>query len=271
MFRGSAISDHEFAYVMPSNSNSVYRYAWSTEKWDELPPCPCQNSELVIIDGALTAVGGWIGSCDTHRLLTLRNERWVEEFPPMETVHVRVEASVSDGENLFVIGGQCVIGRSINWITTVCHFHVRSRKWHELSTLPQPLVHPSATICGNQVHVIGYCGKGFSMFLQALPSSAQPTTAEYCTVSWSLLPPLPVTNSTIVTLCGQLVIIGGKQGGSPVSSIHQLVDRKWVAIGSMSAGRYWCLVVSPSPDKMMIIGGQRGTAKLDNVEECAVA
>ena len=61
MIRGSATTDHQFAYFTPWNSSSVFRYEWSTEKWDQLPPCPYCNSALVIIDGALTVVGGWDG------------------------------------------------------------------------------------------------------------------------------------------------------------------------------------------------------------------
>ena len=53
---------------------------------------------------------------------------------------------------------------------------------------------------------------------------------------------------------------------SSVNSIHQLVDGQWVEIGSMSRVRMWCLVVSPSPDKMMIVGGWGE----DSVEECIV-
>ena len=86
-------------------------------------------------------------------------------------------------------------------------------------------------------------------------------------ISWSFLPLLPVTWSTAATLCGQLVIIGGLQRRSPVNSIHQLVDGQWVKIGSMSSGRCGCLVVSPSPDKMMIVGG---IWNIDSVDECVV-
>ena len=72
--------------------------------------------------------------------------------------------------------------------------------------------------------------------------------------------------STAATLCGQLVTVGGDQGWLRVNSIHQLIDGQWVEIGSMSSGRWRCLVVTPSPDKMMIVGGD---AK-DSVEECVV-
>ena len=85
------------------------------------------------------------------------------------------------------------------------------------------------------------------------------------TLSWEPLPPLPVELSTAATLCGQLVLIGGRQGGSPVNSIHQLVEGQWVEIGSMTRGRYWCLAVSPSPDRILIVGG---VGAVDSVEEC---
>ena len=76
-----------------------------------------------------------------------------------------------------------------------------------------------------------------------------------------------MTYSTAATLCGQLVIIGGKGGGPPVNSIHQLVDGQWVNIGSMSSDRSECLVASPSPDKMVVVGGL-SCYRLDSVEVC---
>ena len=276
MERGSATSDLQYAYFMPVGSHSVYRYEWSTEKWDKFPLCPLRNSALVIIDGALTAVGGWDdGYHYTNKLVTLRQRQWVEELPPMKTARSSTAVvSTSDGEYVLVIGGW-----GGGWTTTVELFQVRSRRWAELTHLPQPLSLPSATVCGNLIHVLGGGGNGFSCSLQDLPSSDQPTTSQLRSrtiLSWSPLPPLPVTGSTATTLCGQLVIIGGKRGGSSVKSIHQLVDGQWVEIGSMSRARESCLVVSPSPDKMMIVGGLRkrgaygGTTDLDSVEECVV-
>ena len=77
-----------------------------------------------------------------------------------------------------------------------------------------------------------------------------------------------MTQSTAATLCGQLVIIGGVQGLPPVNSIHQLVNEEWVRIGSMASDRWYCLVASPSPDRIIIVGSASGT--LDSVEECTV-
>ena len=83
MRRGSAAANHNYAYFTPYWSNEVYRYTISTDEWLRLPPCPHSSSALVIIDNELTAVGGYSGGNDTDKLLTLRQGRWVEEYPPM--------------------------------------------------------------------------------------------------------------------------------------------------------------------------------------------
>ena len=263
--RGSATTDGQFSYFIPNDSTSLYRYEWRREKWEELPSCPYRDSGLVIIDGKLTAVGGWDGSHPfTNKLLTLRQKKWVEEYPPMNTARsMTAIVSTSDGEYLIVVGG-------LGGGDTVELFQVKSRRWYRVTDLPQPFPYPTATICGDQLNVIGHDANGYSCCLQAFPSCDQPITSPL-TLSWKPLPPLPVTRPTAATLCGQLVVIGGcKRDWSQVNSIHQLVDGQWVEIGSMATGRCWCLVVSPSPDKMIIVGGERFIIKSDIVEECIV-
>ena len=277
MFRGSSTSDREFAYFMPWDSPSVYRYEWSTEKWDKLPPCPYSDSAVAIVHGALTAVGGYDGHRYTNQLITLRQSRWIEELPPMK--YARSQSAVvssSDGEYIIVIGGYCCSGGGGgHWVSKVELFQVRGRTWYVLIDLPQLLYRPSAAVCGDRVHVIGDDSSGYSSSLQDLQSSYPlPTTSQSRsgTTSWSPLPPLPVTNTTAVALCKQLVIIGGAQSDSAVSSIHQLVDEQWVKVGCTSSGRWLCLAAtcSPSADKMIIVGGWRGPLILDSVEECVV-
>ena len=253
MVRGSAATDGQFVYITPFDSFSLYRYECSTEEWMQLPSCPYYNSGLAIIDSELTTVGGWVRAGPTNRLFTLRQREWVEVYPPMNTVcshHVVV--STSDGDYLIAIGG-CVSGAAT---ATVELFQVKSRGWYKLTDLPQPLIQPSATICGDLLHVIGHDRNGYSCSLQSLPSNL--------TLSWKPLPPLPVEHSTAATLCGQLVLIGGWQDWSPVNSIHQLVEGQWVEIGSMTSGRCWCLAVSPSPDRILMVGGWEEYS----VEEC---
>ena len=263
MFRGSAATDGRFVYITPVVSNSLYRYECSTEKWTELPSCPCRDSGLAIIDSELTTVGGEDrAGRRTNKLFTLRQGKWVEVYPPMSTTRsYPAVVSTSDGDYLIVIGGHDSDGART---ATVELFQVKSKRWYKLTDLPQPLPRPSATICGDQLHVIGTDGNGYSCSLQSLPSNDIPPL----TLSWKPLPSLPVAGSTAATLCGQLVLIGGVQGRSSVNSIHQLVEGQWLEIGSMTSGRQWCLAVSPSPDRILIVGGYG--ARDSSVEECVV-
>ena len=266
LWRGSATTDDQFAYFTPRGSNTVYRYSWSTEKWDELPPSPYRNSGLVIINGELTAVrGGDVHH--TNKLCTVQKARWVECYPPMNTeCSSPAIVSMPDG-NILVIGG-CI---GVGWTATVELFYVRRRTWYELNNLPQVLTQPSATVCGNELYVVGDSplnGDGYSCSLQALRSNYQPIDSPltWDILTWTLLPQKPVGRSTAATLSGQLVIVGGHRGKSYVNSIHQLIGGQWVEIGSMSSSRSECLVVCPLPVKMMIVGGWDE----DSVEECVV-
>ena len=264
--RGSATSDQQFAYFTPHDSTLLYSYEWNTELWRQLPRYRHNyyepiNYALVIVDGELTTVGGGRRNDCINKLYTLRQRKWVAEYPPMKTERSKPAAVItSDGDYILVVGGLMRYG----WTTTVELFQVKTRQWYELTNLPQRLSLPSATICGNQVHVIGSDSViGYSCSLQALPSSDEPITSESIPdlISWAFLPRLPVTDPTIATLSGELIIIGGEQGGSPVNSIHQLVKGRWVVIGFMTSGRMKCLSVSPSPDRVMIVGGLKGAGK----------
>ena len=266
---GSAVTDQMMTYCM-SHSNSLHRYTMTEDKWEELPQCPYSNSGLVVIDSVLTAVGGWDGYSRTNKLFTLRQSQWVEEYPPMNTARSSPSVvSTSDGGHMNVIA---IGGFGGRWIDAVELFHTGRRSWSQLTSLPRSPICPLATICGNQLHVIGDDGDGYSCSLQALLPSNQPIGSQSRTPTWTPLPRLPVTYSTAATLCGQLVIIGGRarRDGATVNSIHQLVDGQWVNIGSMSSCRKECLVASPSPDKMVVVGGWGASLRgaSDSVEVC---
>ena len=269
MNRGSATTDGRFVYFTLSGSTSAYQYDFTSDKWNQLPSCPFCGSGLAMVAGELTAMGGYDGPHFTNKLVTLRQGKWVEEYPPMVTVRSSpAVVSTSDGANVIVIGGgQGTYNGCFQWTTSVELFRVESRSWGKLTDVPQPLHRPSATITGHQLSVIGTGTNGYSCSIQSLPSSHQPIASQTSpqTLHWKFLPPLPVRESTVATLCGQFIVVGGWRGQSPVNSIHQLMDGKWVVIGSMASGRWYCLVASPSPGRIVIAGGMGSEGC---VEEC---
>ena len=106
MTRGSATTDDQFTYFTPHGYKSVYSSKLSTDKWKELPPSPYWSSGQVIIDGELTAVGGWDGSRYTNKIFTLQQSQWVEHYPPMNTgCSSPAVVSTSDGNYIVVIKG----------------------------------------------------------------------------------------------------------------------------------------------------------------------
>ena len=263
MSRGSATIDQQFAYFIPNGNRMISRYEWSTKIWKKPTQCIYNDAALVTIEGALTAVGGSHDCIYSAKVLTLRGNQWFEDYPPMNTARsCAAVVSTSDG-NIVALGGK----RDNDWVTTVELLQAKSKRWHELTQLPEPLSSPSAAICGNQLYVIGEAYGGYSCSLQPLLSSKQPMTSSPI-ITWTPLPCLPVAKSTAATLRGQLVIVGGtKMICKDSKSIHQLVDGLWVRMGSMCSTRHLCLVASPSPHKLMIVGG---TADDPNMEECSV-
>ena len=275
MERGSATTDQDYTYFTSRDSNTIFSYRMRGDSWKELPRCPHYSSALVLVDSVLTAVGGQEGRYYTNKLVTLRQFRWVEEYPPMSIARSSPAiVSTSEGRHtiVIVIGGEGDGG----WTDAVELYNTGRRSWSQLTSLPQSLTLPSAAICGNQLHVIGNDTIGYSCSLQALLSNHRPMESQSRAPMWTPLPRLPVTCSTAATLCGQLVIIGGIRSKGPDKSpvigkknrscIHQLqLYKQWVKIGSLSSGRRECLVASPSPEKMVVVGG--GGA-VDSVEVC---
>ena len=234
----------------------------------------CQKKKRaprVISRGSATTDGQFAyfttqGSRSVYRY-ELKSEKWDEEL--LRCPYRYSTLVIIDGE-LTTVGGRdyiFVIGGSVdNWTATVELFHVRSRRWYKLTKLPQPLTTPSATICDNQLFVIGGRDNGYSCSLEeALLCSDQPNTSQR--MLWQPLPSLPVILSTVATFRGHLgdhlLIIGGDRSrisklfvGPDVNTIHQLVDQQWVKIGVMSVTRSECLVVNiPGKNELLIVGG----------------
>ena len=109
----------------------------------------------------------------------------------------------------------------------------------------------------------------YSYLLSALPDSTRPDKSLQSRI-WQPLPDLPLHDSTPTILAGQLVCVGGRRGGvgyQPLDDcIYQLVDGQWVKIGYLSIVRELCLVVTPSPECMLVVGGDVDFSLSDSVE-----
>ena len=279
---GSCTADGDMAYFRDGLTDNVHAHNAATGKWNKLPECPYTNFTLVVVNGVLTAVGGY-ASGNTNKLLSLVGEgKWVEELPCMPTKR-SLTAAVCSGKTLVVIGG---LSDGVR-LKTVELLDIDSLQWFIASELPHPLSQASATACGDNLYLVG----GFedsvatksvlTCSLNALVQSAKSATLggrsekafSQTEQVWREVARLPVVRSTCASLNGQLIAVGGmdsdnKKTTKSVYTYDPTTDR-WDVISTMPTARYCCLVAVLPGNQLMVVGGFTGSTygtRTDKVE-----
>ena len=274
-----SVVDGYTAYFNPFASKDVYSYNSEKQTWSTLPQCPHCYSSLAVVNGLLTAIGGWgTGSAATNQLFNLTAERkWVEHFPPMPTKR-RATAAVCSGTSLVVVGGR---GRNCSDLDIIEVMDTETLQWSTASRLPFPLCYASATICQDRIYLLGYDTDNeprsvFFCSMADLRQSCRPPGVGAWLKSltlktvWKRVADLPVDISTCATLCGQLLAVGGKYRDDYTTAIHQYntATNSWEVISHMPTGRSEALVAVLPGNKVMVVGGykENGTSYTDIVE-----
>ena len=281
---GSCTADGDMTYFRDYFTDNVHAHNAASWKWNQLPKCPHKDFALVVVNGVLTAVGGSDSSGnDTNKLLSLVGEgKWVEQLPCMPTKRSYTTA-VCSGKTLVVIGGWSGVT-----LKTVELLDIDSLQWFIASELPYPLSHASATVCGDNLYLVGGLDKSgiatksvLTCSLSALVQSAKPATLggrsekafSQTEQVWREVASLPVNRSTCASLNGQLIAVGGwdsdyKKPTNSVYAYDPTTDR-WDVISTMPTARYHCLVAVLHGNQLMVVGGFTGSSgdtKTDKVE-----
>ena len=237
MYRGSVAVDstNTYIYISPYNSSQVYKYTMQQDKWTQLQNCPYQDCALVVKNNYLLSVGGRtsIYGDPTKKLFQLQGEKW-EEHSIMNFARSCC-AAISVSDYLIVIGGYGQLGHRIASVEILDN---KTKKWSHLRDLPCPLDWPSATISGKQLYVLsgGYDGEGYcSSPIGELSTSNGPPPA----LTWTPIPQSPVNYSTIATLSGVPVLVGGRvrgRGPPVLLSTHCHMDSGWSVAISVRLG-----------------------------------
>ena len=271
MSRGAAASDDEMAYFICSRTTTVHAYDIAKEQWSTLPDCPHTCSCLVIVDSVLTSIGGLMGREPTSSLLSLMGEvgdrKWLTHLPPMPTKRYCLVA-VCSGRSLIAAGGHNGCTR----LTTVEVLDIDIRQWFTTSSLPHKFTRPTAAICGERLYLLGGIDdypthSVLSCSVHELcKSQAERSTA------WQSVADIPHYFSTCVTLCGQLVAVGGGVPGNDTTAIitYDRETGSWQTICNMLTARCWTLVAVLPNNKMMVVGGVVGGAECNVVEIATV-
>ena len=275
MIRGSATVSGSMTYFRPGHSRYVQSYNAETEELSTLPVCPTEYFTLAVVNGLLTAVGGWQSpwfgpNKSTNTLLSLITQKggrreWVEHFPRMPTKR-DLTAVVCSEKALVVAGGVQEGGTKL---TTVEVMDTDTRKWSTASSLPHGLYAATATICENRVYLVGGYGE-HGWTTSVLTCSLGDLLRSQCSQAvWGMITDLPVTCSSCVTLNRQLVAVGGQDSDKNVTNTiysYNTENKSWEVISHMPTSRCWCLATVLPHNELMVMGGWTGTEETATVE-----
>ena len=283
MYFGSCTADGHMAYFRDCSTDNIDAHNAATGKWNKLPNCPSTyiNFTLVVVNGVLTAVGGY-SSDSTNKLLSLVGKgKWVEQLPCMPTKR-SLTAAVCSGKTLVVIGGYCGGG-----LKTVELLDIDSLQWFIASELPHPISSATATACGDNLYLVGGFGDGYATksvltcSLSALVQSAKPATLggrlkkafSQTEQVWREVASLPVIRSTCASLDGQLIAVGGWDSHKTTNSVYAYdpTTDRWDVISTMPTARRECLVAVLPGNQLMVVGGYTGDTADSRTDKVEVA
>ena len=275
MCRGAAVVDGNTVYINSGSSYKVYSCQMTSMGllWSTLPDSRYELFSLAVIGGLLTCVGGrsdGYGGSYTNTLHSLtgegRKRQWSEVFPPMPTARSRT-ASVTTEQALVIAGGYD--GRK--YLDTVEVMNTATKQWTTAQHLPHPFGEISGTICGDQL----YLGGGFiewgkvsksvltCSLTDLLPHQSLGVRLRTLFLAikpgvWQEIKNLPVTQSTLTTLGGYLLAIGGV--GDPHGStadVHRYNHQtdSWHVVFKMKNKRYRPLSAVLPEDQLLVLGG----------------
>ena len=285
----NAIGDGDCIYIRPGGltlnqdreGRLIHKYNVKEDRWSVLPKCHHRHFSIAMVKGSLTAIGGYymydaggpvaIGyrRVDTNDLLCLNTEKnpkrpWYQGFPPMPTKRSDTSA-LTTASYLIVVGGQ--LGLDNNPTGTVQLHNVEvmnidTRTWSTAAHLPSSLVRHSisVTTCEGSIYLFGVQHIFSCSLVELLESCSIDSTTrkEKAVVEdsqvWKFFSDSPVTESTGVSIGGQLLAIGGR-----AVLVYQPTKNCWDQVGHMTMSRSSCSAAAVScHDMVVIVGGNIG-------------
>ena len=250
-----------------SSRHNVYSYTVPGNKWIKLPQCKYEHFAIAVINDALTTIGGRDRQdAATNTLLSLSGSSWEEVLPPMPTKRAH-PATANTPTHLVVAGGGQSMGRDA--VATVEVLNTETLQWSTASSLPQQLLYPQMTTCGGCIYLASNDKK---VFLCPVEDLLKSTNSSDGGSVWTRLANIPtLLCSTLATLRGRVLAIGGKYGGNPTGAIHcyDVATKSWSVIGEMPTPRCWALTAVLPSNELVVVGGVDTKCKILATTEIA--
>ena len=296
-----AVVDGNIVFVRNEGkvNNYIYAYDVTSDSWSKLPECVHGYGSIEAINDWLTTVGGYSRPSRSYsnELFSLTGEgdgrRWTKKFPPMPTKREGT-TSLCTRTTLIVAGG---VGEGAKVLETVEVMDTETHQWSTATDLPQPMYSASATVCGDQLYMLGgwiqnsaAAKSVYTCSVSALLQSYDPsslkanlktTSLVYKPNAWRQLVDLPLSRSTCESFQGRLLAIGGydqhpeipfavsADKATTAVYMYNSTTNSWEIISHMTAGRYDCFTAVLPDNRLMVVGGRTDVAK-DIVEIASI-
>ena len=277
-----AVSGGVAYFVEGVSDAKVLMYNSEKERWTVLPECPKKYFSIAVVNGLLTAIGGVQASTATKTLVSFTHQqKWTKQFPPMTYCHNN-PAVACTSTSLIVAGGWGPDKET----ATIEVMDTKTLRWSTASLL-HAWSEGTATVCGGRMYIAGgWIGDSIwtkSVLMcevrDLLQSATQPQSpaAKQASGVWREVAELPVTRSSLVTLRGQLLAMGGSTDvsgiGGETSDVRQYdaATDSWNVISHMNMKRrIFFAAVLPNDRVIVVGGGGAGSNNLDSVEIASV-
>ena len=274
---GSAVVIGEDVFITSDTTRMIYCYN-PLRKWTTLPECKCQSFSLAVVDDTLVTVGGRDGEY-TNKLYTYnpQTRMWSgEALPPMPTAR-REPATLSTAQYLIVAGGF----DGIRCLDTVEVMMIADKKWTTCAPLPHLVSGGSLVLSDNQLylapHNVGNIDTQQLVLTCPLddvlkgPKKKTMFTSKYLG-HWHRSKDLPVPLSSVVSMNGQVLAIGGKNTqNSPTFTVNNVCEfsrssGQWKGVSRMGCGRWTAITAALPRNRLIVVGGQANWKKTNTVE-----
>ena len=278
-----AVVEGSTVYIRYGGSE-IFSYDITHKRWSQLPDCIHGDSSITIVKSWLTAVGGCSNppaAAHSNELFSLSGngsrKSWMKKFPPMPTKRGNTTV-LCIGTALIVVGG---LGETGKVLSTVEVMNTENHQWSSAADLPEQLYFASATICGNQIYVLGGANKHFSftklvyncsvsaLLYSCIRSSLPLNRVEKARI-WRRVADLPVTHSTCISFHDTLLMAtGGRMdSGKATTAIYMYnsATNSWEIISHMTTGRFQCFAAALPDNQLMAVGGNTDGGMTDTAE-----
>ena len=137
---------------------------------------------------------------------------------------------------------------------TIEVLNTKTFQWSTASSLPKAVRYPKMTTCGGCIYL---ASRHNEVFLCSVEDLLKSTNSSDCSV-WTRLANIPAPmRSTLATLRGRVLAIGGQDGDNPTGAIHcyDVATNSWSVIGEMPTPRYLVLTAVLPSNELVVVGG----------------